>query len=246
MIEESQSVDFEELIVDDPKSLSFAYHSLDQVPMNIVKHSSSSYILKVDLTETGIKNLDNLQHFKNLQTIVLDKNNLTDVKTMPYLPNLNTLWINNNNIIDLPEFMDIIVNNCPNLKYLSVMRNPCTGGLMDIKEPDLEAIRMYRLYIIYRLPQLFILDFSDITETERKEAKLRGQYAAKRSNNNNDTTSNNNEKNNSISTIRNIVVGLPNSSDYEKQPKGKVSIDKNKKFESKHSEGNRFIVNSQL
>jgi predicted secreted protein len=240
MIEESQSVDFEELIVDDPKSLSFAYHSLDQVPMNIVKHSSSSYILKVDLTETGIKNLDNLQHFKNLQTIVLDKNNLTDVKTMPYLPNLNTLWINNNNIIDLPEFMDTIVTNCPNLKYLSIMRNPCTGGLMDIKEPDLEAIRMYRLYIIYRLPKLSILDFSDITESERTEAKLRGQYAAKRSNNN-DMKNNNNSK----SKIGNIIVGVPKST-TPPQPKGKVSIDKNKKFDSKHSEGNRFIVNSQL
>ena len=95
MIEGSQSVDFEELIVDDPKSLSFAYHSLDQIPSNIVKHSSSTSILKVDLTETGIKNLDNLQYFKKLQTLVLDKNNLMDVKTIPYLPNLNTLWINN-------------------------------------------------------------------------------------------------------------------------------------------------------
>ena len=238
MIEESKSVDFEELIIDDPKSLSFAYHSIDQIPMNIVKHSFSSNILKIDLTETGIKNLENIQHFKQLQTLVLDKNNLIDIKTLPTLSNLNTLWVNNNNIIDLPEFMDIIVNNCPNLKYLSIMRNPCTGGLMDIKEPDLEAIRMYRLYVIYRLPQLVILDFSDITDTERKEAKLRGQYAAKRSNNNNS------EK---ISLpIRNIVVGLPKSSDYEKQPTGKVSIDKNKKFESKHSEGNRFITNPDL
>lgn len=242
MIEESQSVDFEELIVDDPKSLSFAYHTIDQIPMNIVKHSSSINILKIDLTETGIKNLENIQYFKKLQTLVLDKNNLVDIKTLPNLPNLNTLWVNNNNISDLPEFMDIIVNNCPNLKYLSIMRNPCTGGLMDIKEPDLEAIRMYRLYIIYRLPQLIILDFSDITETERKEAKLRGQYAAKRSNN---TSNNNNNKRNS-SPIRNIVVSLPKSSDYEKQPKGKVSIDKNKKFESKHSEGNRFITNPDL
>lgn len=237
MIEESQSVDFEELIIDDPKSLSFAYHSLEFIPLNIVKHSSSCNILKIDLTETGIKNLDNLQYFSKLQTLVLDKNNLIDIKTMPYLPSLNTLWTNNNNIINLPEFMDIIVNNCPNLKYLSIMRNPCTGGLMDIKEPDLEAIRMYRLYIIYRLPKLSILDFSDITELERKEAKLRGQYAAKRSNNNND--------NNLPSKIGNIIVAVP-SPPSTIQPKVKVSIDKSKKFDSKHSEGNRFIVNSQL
>ena len=242
MIEGSQSVDFEELIVDDPKSLSFAYHSLDQIPINIAKHSSSCNILKVDLTETGIKNLQNLQYFNKLQTLVLDKNNLIDIKTIPHLPHLNTLWINNNNITDLPEFMDTIVNNCPNLRYLSIMRNPCTGGLMDIKEPDLEAIRMYRLYILYRLPQLNILDFSDITESERKEAKLRGQYASKRSNNNNND---NNNKNYTTSKIGNIIVGVPKSTSPP-QPKGKVSIDKNKKFDSKHSEGNRFIVNSQL
>jgi hypothetical protein len=242
MIEGSQSVDFEELIVDDPKSLSFAYHSLDQIPINITKHSSSCNILKVDLTETGIKNLQNLQYFNKLQTLVLDKNNLIDIKTIPHLPNLNTLWINNNNITDLPEFMDTIVNNCPNLRYLSIMRNPCTGGLMDIKEPDLEAIRMYRLYILYRLPQLNILDFSDITESERKEAKLRGQYAAKRSNNND-----NNNNNKTTSKMGNIIVTVPNkASSSTTTTKVKVSVDKTKKFESKHSEGNRFIVNSQL
>ena len=66
------------------------------------------------------------------------------------------------------------------LTYLSCMRNPCCPGLMDIVTPDEEACRHYRLYVLHRLPGLACLDATDVTEAERSEAAIRGQFAIKR------------------------------------------------------------------
>ena len=129
------------------------------------------------------RDLQTLKIFPQLQTLILDKNFLTGVDLCPPLPCLHTLWLNNNAICDLPGTMDAIGIRFPRLRHLSMMRNPACPGLMDIVEPDLESCRLYRLYVLYRLPQLLYLDGIDVTDEERKEAKLRGQYAVKRQNN---------------------------------------------------------------
>jgi hypothetical protein len=51
---------------------------------------------------------------------------------------------------------------------------------MDIQTPDLDACRQYRLYTLYRLPNLVVLDCGDIIADERREAALRGQFAVTR------------------------------------------------------------------
>ena len=51
---------------------------------------------------------------------------------------------------------------------------------MDIVTPDEEACRHYRLYVLHRLPGLACLDATDVTEAERSEAAIRGQFAIKR------------------------------------------------------------------
>ena len=76
---------------------------------------------------------------------------------------VHTLWCNNNQISDLPTFLDSIQIKFPNLKFLSMMRNPACPGLMDLLQPDMDAIRMYRLYTLYRIPQLEILDGQYVT-----------------------------------------------------------------------------------
>ena len=40
----------------------------------------------------------NLQCFPSLQTLVLDKNGLEDIKGCPSIPTLTTLWFNNNRV----------------------------------------------------------------------------------------------------------------------------------------------------
>jgi hypothetical protein len=198
---------------------------------------------------------------------------------------VHTLWLNNNAISDLPAAIDAIVTRFPRIKYLSMMRNPACPGLMDIVEPDLEAYRLYRLYVLFRLPQLQYLDGLDVPEEERREAKLRGQYAVRRSS----SSSSNNSNSVGSSSGKDYSAPSPSSSARSEaapfvvkdgsvpglsfspastvgaatgeeidpdtlplhpvQPKfkGKIAVTKsNKRFDSKHSEGNRFIVNSQL
>ena len=113
------------------------------------------------------RNLENLKYFSDLETLVLDKNGLVGLGNCPVIPTVQTLWCNNNLIDDLPSFMDQVVEKFPKLQYLSIMRNPACPGLTDIKAPDLEALRLYRMYILFRFPQLQVLDWTEVCDAVR-------------------------------------------------------------------------------
>jgi len=162
------------------EGLSLAYHTIDDIPIKILQSPLTKTCKRIDLTECGIKNLDKLSFFPSLEVLVLDKNELQRLDTLPRLERLHTLWCNNNHISDLPSFIDDLSRSCPKLSYLSIMRNPACPGLMDIVHPDVESIRLYRSYVIYRIPRLVMLDSEMITQQEFEHAKVRGQYAMKR------------------------------------------------------------------
>lgn len=44
------------------------------------------------------RSFSNLACFSALQTLVLDKNDLEDIKACPTIPTLTTLWFNNNRV----------------------------------------------------------------------------------------------------------------------------------------------------
>jgi len=166
MIESSESFDSQDFIV--PDGLSFAFHTFESLPLSLAQAPSSSTVKKIDLTETSMKSFENLRFFTRLETLILDKNELSSIASCPTLPTVRTLWCNNNAIYDLPAFIDEVLAKFPNLHFLSMMRNPACPGLMDIVNPDIEAIRLYRLYVLYRFPQLQALDFGDVTDEERR------------------------------------------------------------------------------
>ena len=143
------------------KELSYAFTPLEVIPEP--QSDTAARITHVDLTETGIKSLDNLGRFSTIETLIVDKNALQDIKSCPILPTLETLWCNNNNITDLSTFMDDVNQRFPNLKYLSMMRNPACPALMNIINPDVEANKLFRLYVLYRMPQLQIIDCEAVT-----------------------------------------------------------------------------------
>jgi len=239
MIEETQSFDATDFLVAD--GLSLAYHTFEAgIPQSVAQ--ASAHVKKIDLTETNIRNFDNLRFFTKVETVILDKNGLSDLSTCPALPTLHTLWVNNNNISDLPAFFDDVSKKFPALQYLSMMRNPGCPGLMDIVNPDLEAIRLYRLYVLYRVPQLLVLDWENVTKEEREEARRRGQYAIKR-------------KSSTSSTPLPVVPVSSSPTPNPTSPDGSTSNSGSStglrsgvsmRTGSKNSEGNRFIGNAHL
>ena len=72
------------------------------------------------------------------------------------LPSLETLILINNNIEELRE-IDAL-SSARTLRHLALLRNPVA------------SLKHYRLYTIWRLPALRVLDFKRVRERERAEA----------------------------------------------------------------------------
>ena len=127
-----------------------------------------------------------------------------------------------------------------------MMRNPACPSLMNITEPDVEANKLFRLYVLYRKPQLQILDVEAVTERERKEASVRGQFAIKLKRVGVSSGPSN------TPTPNNIVSPTAANPTSEAEEKKQFSSKINKRASPeekpalKASEGNRFISNSQL
>lgn len=64
-----------------------------------------------------------LQDFTQLNTLILDNNNLTNHVKFPYMESLHTLWLNQNKITNLSAFIETVAKCLPNLKYFSMMNN---------------------------------------------------------------------------------------------------------------------------
>jgi len=66
--------------------------------------------------------------------------------------------------------MDSVSKSFPNLKYLSMLKNPsCPNFLLDGKGAD--DYRRFRYYVIYRMNGLKFLNSSAVTAEELKQAK---------------------------------------------------------------------------
>lgn len=159
--------------------LSLSFQPVEEISRELADAKGPS-TTTLNLTECGFRNFHHLESFTALTTLVLDKNELEDLTGCPPIETLKCLWFNNNKITDLPGFLDQVLDLFPRIEELSMMRNPACPGLMDIQQPDLAACRSYRMYVIYRVPQLITVDGVDVEPYERKEAALRGEYAIKR------------------------------------------------------------------
>lgn len=74
-----------------------------------------------------------------------------------YIPNLETLVLTGNHLEELSDLKPLA--SLEKLTALSLLHNPVTSK------------QHYRLYLIYKLPQLRLLDFRKISMKEREEAK---------------------------------------------------------------------------
>lgn len=80
-------------------------------------------ILKRIYLKNYFRDLAPLQGFPKLETLVLDNNEVNEHTKFPKMLNLHTLWVNSNKITNLIIFIDKLVDNTPNLKFLSMLKN---------------------------------------------------------------------------------------------------------------------------
>ncbi|XP_053320764.1 U2 small nuclear ribonucleoprotein A' [Spea bombifrons] len=112
----------------------------------------------IDFSDNEIRKLDGFPLLKRLKTLLLNNNRICRVGEglEQVLPNLTELILTNNNIMELGDLDNL--SSIKNLTYLCLLRNPVVSK------------RHYRLYVVYRIPQVRVLDFQKIRLAEREEA----------------------------------------------------------------------------
>lgn len=113
----------------------------------------------IDLTDNELVEVSNFPPLKNLTTLLLANNNifrLVDEQLSRNLFNLSSISLVNNNISHFASVMGLM--DMKNLKSIVLLNNPIC------------KLQYYRLFLIWAIPSLEVLDFKKVKEAERKEA----------------------------------------------------------------------------
>lgn len=142
--------------------------------------------------------------------------------------------MNANNIESLDVFLDCIQHQFPKLNYLSMLKNPCCPNYFVGK--DNAAYQKYRFNVLARIPGLKFLDASPITAEERIEAQKIATATAR------PDQSQYGRASDGPSLDENVALPATDTSS-----KGPTTFGVAKYvYYGRQSEGNRFIVDSQL
>ncbi|XP_007505489.1 leucine-rich repeat-containing protein 72 [Monodelphis domestica] len=93
-----------------------------------------------------------------LSELYLDHNNLYQIEGLRHLVSLKILMLHNNQLKNLESVVDEL-KLLTGLKTINLYRNPMS-----------QDAKYYRLYTIFRLPSVWLLDRKEITLKERKQA----------------------------------------------------------------------------
>ena len=112
----------------------------------------------INLSDNSISEINYLPQLKRLKTLMLINNRISKIENdfainCPFLTNL---VLTNNKISDFKQIDNIA--SCKSLEKLYLVDNVVT------------KMKNYRLYVIYKIPTLRILDFQRVTKKEREEA----------------------------------------------------------------------------
>ncbi|EFN84386.1 Leucine-rich repeat-containing protein C10orf11-like protein [Harpegnathos saltator] len=221
--------------------------------------------LGLDLSYNELTTVSSVKNFEQLQELILDNNQLSDLKTLPRMLTLTTLSLNNNKISNIDGALDKIQECCPNVEYVSLLGNPgCPDQLTNPMSTDEDDYERYRLYAIHVLPaSLRFLDSREITQEERLNAEARGKYSrtvklVPELIRKQPSSTAANEFDDLYFNIH--YTPLPNAMRKPQDHKGRSSANQVKsqilhngaygkckyRYSGKNSEGNRFISNNDL
>ena len=79
--------------------LVLAFRELERVPEDVSVACAATTTL-LNLSENAINSSEGLERFAQLETLILDKNNLEGLAWCCPLPSLKTLYFNNNSMIN--------------------------------------------------------------------------------------------------------------------------------------------------
>ncbi|CAH1155853.1 unnamed protein product [Phaedon cochleariae] len=113
----------------------------------------------IDFSDNDIRKFDGFPYLKRLKCLLMNNNRIVRIgeHLEEYIPNIESLILTGNQIDELGDIEPLVT--LENLTTLSLMFNPIT------------AKQHYRLFVIYKIPQLKLLDFRKIKMKEREEAK---------------------------------------------------------------------------
>ena len=102
--------------------------------------------------------LESYAVLKKTKTLILNNNKINRIESLSeFFPNLENLSLMNNSIRDLEQLSKLITNQ--KLRRLYLMNNP------------IAELEDYKDFIVSRLPQLKVLDFQKIKESDRERAR---------------------------------------------------------------------------
>jgi hypothetical protein len=141
---------------------------LNSIPERLLPNDKH-IIEYLDLTENNLDDLRFLIELPNLRTLIIDKNRINSNVKIPRLDMLHTIWINENQIANLSVFIQTLATQCPQLKYLSMMKNPAAPSFFN--GGSYKQYEDYRHYVISQLPRLIMLDDRQVSLEERQAAE---------------------------------------------------------------------------
>ncbi|PWY98018.1 U2 small nuclear ribonucleo protein A [Testicularia cyperi] len=123
--------------------------------MGVTKDQNDS----IDFTDNDIRFLGNFPLLQQLKHLQMGNNVVSriDSRLGFTLPALQSLVLTNNSISDLSELVHL--SKCSRLEYLTLMGNPISRE------------KHYRDFVIWKLPQVRVLDFSRVKDKERAVAR---------------------------------------------------------------------------
>ncbi|CAG5115355.1 unnamed protein product [Candidula unifasciata] len=224
--------------------LSFLGADVEVLPEELIQNYCN-VTSQLDLSFNKLRSLRGLEHFQHLRELVLDNNELNDNILFPHLKDLHTLTLNKNKLTDLHGLLEQLVEKLPSLTYLSLLGNKACPNELSALDKDDEDYLRYRHYVLYKLPGLKFLDSSPVTAAEVAEAKRVGPYTLVVRPKDEDLQLIM-EDTSAEEASRDQYTPLPASVGTEiVQPQGFWTKSKSK-YVGRNSEGNRFITDGVL